>query len=177
MQTNNQQKQRIRINQFIRVPQVRVIFDDGTTGGVMDTRVALKTAQDQGLDLIEINPKALPPVCKIADYGKMKYEEKKKTQIAKRNQQVQEMKELTLRPTTGENDLNHKLEQAKGFLLDGHKVKFTVRFRGREITHPQVGMDKIEWFLQQLGNLIVLNPQINMDGKFMSSVVSPTKSK
>jgi translation initiation factor IF-3 len=174
---NNQQQYRVRINQYIRVPQIRVILSDGSNGGVMATYEALKLARDENLDLIEINPKAIPPVCKIADYGKMKYEEKKKAQIAKKNQVVQELKELTFRPNTDQNDLNHKLEQAKEFLSEGNKVKFTVRFRGREITHSELGREKIEWCVQQLQGLIADKPQISLEGKFMSAIVSPTKTK
>lgn len=174
---NNQSQYRTRINQYIRVPQVQVILSDGKNGGIMATRDALKLAQDEGLDLIEINPRSAPPVCKIADFGKMKYEEKKKQQAAKKNQTVQELKELTFRPNTDENDLNHKLEQAKGFLTDGNRVKFTVRFRGREITHSNIGRDKLEWIVQQLQGLITDKSQISLEGKFMSLIVSPTKSK
>lgn len=178
MQPNNQQQQyRTRINQYIRVPQIRVILSDGENGGVMNTRDALKLAQDQGLDLIEINPKAIPPVCKIADFGKMKYEEKKKQQAAKRNQVVQELKELTFRPNTDSNDLNHKLDQAKEFLEEGNKVKFTIKFRGREITHSELGREKLEWLLQELQGLISDKPQISLEGKFMSMLVSPTKKQ
>jgi translation initiation factor IF-3 len=179
MQTNNQQQReyRVRINKFIRVPQIRVVLADGTNGGIMDTFVALKQAQDAGLDLVEINPKAQPPVCKIMDYGKYKYEEKKKVQAAKKNQQTQELKELTFRPNTDENDLNHKLEQAKSFLEEGDRVKFTVRFRGREIVHANIGKEKLQWILRQLGTTIAPNPQINLEGKFMSMVVSPTKKQ
>ncbi len=176
MQTNNQQ-QRIRINHQIRIPQVRVVLNDGTNSGVMATRDALKMAQDAGLDLVEINPRAVPPVCKIMDYGKFKYEEKKKAQAAKKNQQVQSLKELTFRPATDENDLAHKVEQAKEFLAEGHKVKFTIRFRGREITHPQVGRDKLDWILQRLSGLIVPSPSTSLEGKLMSMIVSPTKQK
>jgi translation initiation factor IF-3 len=178
MQTNNQQQQfRIRINQYIRVPQVRVVLSDGSNGGIMATHEALKLARDENLDLIEINPKSVPPVCKIADFGKMKYEEKKKQQIAKRNQVVQELKELTFRPNTDSNDLNHKLDQAKGFLEEGNKVKFTIRFRGREITHSELGRQKLEWLLQELQGLITDKPQISLEGKFMSMLVSPTKKQ
>jgi translation initiation factor IF-3 len=177
MQTNNQQQReyRVRINQFIRIPQIRVVGADGTNLGIMATRDALKQAQDAGLDLVEINPKALPPVCKIMDYGKFKYEEKKKAQAAKKNQQVQELKELTFRPNTDENDLAHKLEQAKGFLEDGDRVKFTIRFRGREIVHANIGKEKLEWILKELGTTIAPNPQINLEGKFMSMICSPIK--
>lgn len=180
MQTNNQNNQnsqRTRTNTQIRLPQIRVVSSDGENLGVLTTRDALKMAQDQGLDLVEINPRAVPPVCKIMDYGKFKYEEKKKAQAAKKNQQVQEMKELTFRPATDDNDLTHKLAQAKEFLAEGNMVKFTVRFRGREITHPQIGREKIEWFIQQLSGLIKTNTNINLEGKFMSVIVSPTKQK
>lgn len=177
MQTNNNQQYRVRVNNYIRVPEVRVVLADGSTAGVMQTRDALKMARDQGLDLVEINPRSQPPVCKIVDYGKFKYDEKKKQQEQKKHQKIQELKELTFRPNTDENDLTHKLNQAKGFLADGDKVKFTVRFRGREITHPDVAKDKINWIIQQLGSTITANPQISLEGKFMWVIVSPTKQK
>ena len=177
MQTNNNQQYRVRVNNYIRVPEVRVVLADGSTAGVMQTRDALKMARDQGLDLVEINPRSQPPVCKIVDYGKFKYDEKKKQQEQKKHQKIQELKELTFRPNTDENDLAHKLNQAKGFLADGDKVKFTVRFRGREITHPDVAKDKINWIIQQLGSTITANPQISLEGKFMWVIVSPTKNK
>lgn len=176
MENNTQQREyRIRTNFQIRVPQIRVVGSDGSNLGVMATRDALKMAQEQSLDLVEINPRAVPPVCKIMDYGKYKYEEKKKAQAAKKNQQIQELKELTFRPNTDENDLAHKVEQAKGFLTDGHKVKFTIRFRGREITHPQVAKDKLDWILHQLSGMIVPSPQVSLEGKFMNMTVMPVK--
>ncbi len=179
MATNNQNQReyRTRVNKYIRVPQIRVLDVDGNNLGVMDTYKALKQAQDAGLDLVEINPKAQPPVCKIMDFGKFKYEEKKKAQAAKKNQQIQELKELTFRPNTDENDLNHKVEQAKEFLAEGDKVKFTVRFRGREIVHSDIGKEKLNWILDQLAGLIAPNPQISLEGKFMWMIVSPTKQK
>lgn len=172
---NTKSQYRIRVNQFIRVPQVRVILSNGDNGGIMSTRDALKLAQNENLDLVEINPRALPPVCKIVDYGKFKYDEKKKAAEAKRNQKVQELKELTFRPNTDQNDLSHKLDQAKEFLADGHKVKFTIRFRGREVTHPEVGKTKLEWLFKELTGLIQTVPAISMEGKFMSAIVSPVK--
>ena len=177
MQINNQQQYRTRINKYIRVPQIRVILSNGENGGIMNTQDALKLAQDQFLDLIEINPKAIPPVCRIADHGKLKYEEKKQQQAAKKNQIIQELKELTFRPNTDENDLNHKLDQAKEFLTEGNKVKFTVRFRGREITHADLGKAKLDWCVQQLQGLIADKPQISLEGKFMWLIVSPTKKQ
>lgn len=178
MQTNNQQSQyRVRINKYIRAPEIRVILSDGGNGGIMETWAALKLAQDEGLDLIEVNNKAVPPVCKIANYGKMKYEEKKKQQAAKKNQQIQELKELTFRPNTDENDLKHKLEQAKQFIADGNRVKFAVRFRGREIVHSNIGRDKMEWILKQLEGTILPNTLISMEGKLMLMIVSPSRNK
>lgn len=171
--TNNQTQNRTRINHQIRVPQVRVVLEDGTSPGIISTRDALQMAKDANLDLVEINPKAVPPVCKILDYGKYKYDEKKKTAAAKKTQKQTELKELTFRPNTDDHDLSHKLETAKQFLADGNKVKFAIRFRGREITHPQIGRDKLEWLIQQLSSLITGTALISMEGKIMSMIVSP----
>lgn len=174
-QNNNNNQQRIRTNRQIRIPQIRVVGADGENLGVMNTYDALKMAQDQSLDLVEINPRSTPPVCKIMDFGKYKYEEKKKAAAARANQQSQELKEITFRPNTDTNDLAHKVEQAKQFVTDGNKVKFTIRFRGREITHPDVGKSKLEWIIKEMGALIANNPQVNLEGKFMSMIVSPAK--
>jgi translation initiation factor IF-3 len=179
MQTtnNNQVQFRTRINHFIRVPQVRVILSDGTNGGIMSTQDALKLAQSEGFDLIEINPKAAPPVCRIASFGKHKYEEKKKQAEAKKNAKQQEMKELTLKPNIAQNDLDHKIDQAKSFLADGNTCKVTCKFRGREVTHPQIGRDKLDYVIKQLGELIQPNPSISLEGKFMNMVIFPAKQK
>jgi translation initiation factor IF-3 len=174
-QQNSFSQNRIRINFQIKVPQVRAIHEDGSLIGILPTYEALKLAQDKGLDLVEINPKASPPVCKICNYGKFKYEEKKKMSEAKKNQKVQELKELTFRPNTDLNDLNHKLKSAKEFLNEGHKVKFTIRFRGREVTHPQIAQEKLMWIIQQLGSLIQSDTPISSEGKFMSMTVVPSK--
>lgn len=174
MQNSNNQY-RIRINFQIKAPQVRVVQSDGSAIGVMPTRDALQLAQSQGLDLIEINPKASPPVCKIIDYGKFKYDEKKRLSEVRKKQKTQELKELTFRPTTDENDLQHKLTFAKEFLLDGNKIKFTIKFRGREVTHPQVARAKLNWIMGQLSGLILSNPEILSEGKLMWMIVSPTK--
>ena len=163
----------IRTNSRIRVPQVRVIAEDGTQIGVLATFDAIRMAQEQGLDLVEINPKGVPPVCKIVDFGKFKYEEKKKQTEARKNQKNNDLKEISFRPKTEENDLNHKLANAKEFLEDGNKVKFTVRFRGREVTHPQYGEEKIKWLLEQLKDLIGTSTPISMEGKTMSVMVNP----
>ena len=129
----------IRINHRIRVPEVRVVAEDGENLGVMATEDALKRAREKGLDLVEVNPKSMPPVCKILDFGKYKYEEKKKQREAKRKQTVVEVKEIKLRPKTDDHDLNVKVRAARKFIEGGNKVKVTCRFRGREITHPETG--------------------------------------
>ena len=177
--TNQQQQQtqsRIRINYQIKASQVRLIDTDGANLGVVSLQEALRQAKDKELDLVEINGKSNPVVAKIIDYGKFKYEEKKKLQAMKKNQQVSELKEIVIRPNTGENDLLHKIQQAKEFLADGHKVKFSVRFRGREISHPEIGQDKLRWCFQQLENEIVPEPQISLEGKVMWSIVMPKKN-
>lgn len=172
-QKNNQNQNRTRINFQIRVPQVRVILEDGTSPGILSTRDALQMAQAANLDLVEINPRVNPPVCKILDYGKYKYDEKKKASAAKKSQKQTELKELTFRPNTDEHDLNIKLQMAKEFLKEGNKVKFVIKFRGREITHPQIGKDKLDWFLKELSDLISSTPQVSTEGKIMSMTVFP----
>ena len=119
-----------RVNHQINVPQVRLVREDGTMGGVVSTREAINMAADAGLDLVEVSPNATPPVCKILDFGKYKYDEKKKAREAKRKQSVVEIKEIKLRPKTDDHDLEFKTRAAHRFLGAGHKVKFTVRFRG-----------------------------------------------
>lgn len=161
----------IRTNFRIRVPQVRVIGNDGAQIGVMATADALKLAQEQSLDLVEINPKTTPPVCKIIDFGKWKYEEKKKQSEARKNQKSSELKEITLRPKTEENDLSHKLASARTFLEEGNNVKLTVRFRGREVTHPQYGEERLKWLIERLKDISTSQSQITMEGKIMSVTV------
>ena len=170
---NNQTQYRTRKNQFIRVPQVRVILEDGTSPGIMDTRDALKMAQDLGLDLIEINPKSIPPVCKIADHGKMLYEEKKKQQAAKKNQTTQELKELNCKPNTDEADFQRLIDRAREFLLEKNKVRMAIKFRGREISHPEIGRLKLEKFVKDLDDVISMHTPISLENKNMSVVISP----
>lgn len=169
------QQSKIRINQFIRVPEIRLILADGSNFGIIKTYDALKMAQDQGLDLVEINPTSRPIVAKLIDFGKHLYEQKKQQQVAKKNQKALEMKEIDIRPVTEQHDLNHKLEAVKEFLAEGHKVKLVVKFRGREISHTQIGKDKLDWMLQQLPSII--STPISMEGKTMSTVISPKSEK
>jgi translation initiation factor IF-3 len=163
----------IRINHRIRVPEVLVIGADGGKLGVLQTHEALRMAQEQGLDLVEINPKADPPVCKILDFGKYKYEEKKKQAQARRNQAVVEIKEIKLRPKTDDHDINFKVKAARRFIEAGHKVKFTVRFRGREITHPEKAHEQIDIIVKALEDVANVETRPMMEARAMSVVVAP----
>ena len=163
----------IRVNHRIRVPEVLVIGPDGNKLGVLQTHEALRMAQEQGLDLVEINPKADPPVCKILDFGKYKYEEKKKQAQARRNQAVVEIKEIKLRPKTDDHDINFKIKAARRFLEGGHKVKFTVRFRGREITHPEKAHEQLDVILKALDDVANVETRPMMEARAMSLVVAP----
>jgi translation initiation factor IF-3 len=163
----------IRINQRIRVPEVRVIGDDGEMLGVMQTQEALRRAQERGLDLVEVNPKAEPPVCKILDFGKYKYDEKKKAREAKRKQSVVEIKEIKLRPKTDDHDLQFKTRAAHRFIEAGHKVKFTVRFRGREITHPEKAQEQLDWIVQQCEEIANVEVRPAMEQRTMTLLMAP----
>src|SRR5688572_9539470 len=163
----------IRVNHRIRVPEVRVVLDDGSQLGVMATSEALKAAEQRGLDLVEVNPKSMPPVCKILDFGKYKYEEKKRASEAKRKQTIVELKEVKLRPKTDDHDLQVKVRAAHRFLESGNKVKFTVRFRGREITHPQRAQMQLDWLVEQLTDLANVEQRPQMEGRTMSAIVGP----
>jgi len=163
----------VRINHRIRVPEVRVVAEDGSNLGVLPTDEALRRAQEVGLDLVEVNPKAAPPVCKILDFGKFKYEEKKKQREAKRKQTVVEVKEVKIRPKTDEHDLMVKVRAARKFLESGNKVKVTCRFRGREITHPERAQMQFEAFLSKVDDLANVEQTPLMEGKNMALVLAP----
>ena len=163
----------IRVNHRIRVPEVLVIGPDGGKLGVLQTHEALRMAQEQGLDLVEINPKSDPPVCKILDFGKYKYEEKKKQAQARRNQAVVDIKEIKLRPKTDDHDIAFKVKAARRFLEAGHKVKFTVRFRGREITHPEKAHEQLDIILKALDDVANIETRPMMEARAMSIVVAP----
>jgi translation initiation factor IF-3 len=174
-QQNNNSQFRFRKNYQIKAAQVRLINSDGSNVGVVSLQEALRQAKEQLLDLIEINSKSVPIVVKIADYGKMLYEEKKKAQQIRKNQAVCEQKELVCRPNTASEDYDRLIEKTKVFLENGNRVKVTIRFRGREITHIDLGKEKISFLVKELEGLIMPNPQISLEGKFMSVVLSPAK--
>jgi len=136
------------------VPEVRVVAEDGSNLGVLPTDQALKRAQEVGLDLVEVNPKGTPPVCKILDFGKYKYEEKKKAAEAKRKQTVVEVKEVKIRPKTDEHDLNVKIRAIRRFIESGNKVKVVCRFRGREMMHPQVASGQLQEIIKAIEDLV-----------------------
>jgi translation initiation factor IF-3 len=146
---------------------------DGEMLGVMTVTQALGIAHDRELDLVEVNPKAEPPVCKIMDFGKYKYEEKKKQRDAKKKQTQVEIKEIKLRPKTDDHDLDWKVRDMKRFLGEGDKVKITVRFRGREITHPERAHLVINRLLKELEGLIVVEVPAKLEGKAMGILLAP----
>ena len=162
-----------RANNRINSPEVQVISSDGKNMGVMNTREAISMAQDEGLDLIEISPNTSPPVCKIIDMGKYKYDQQKKANKAKKKQKKVELKEIKLRPVTETHDYNFKIKNAQKFLSKGDKVKFTIRFKGRELQHSSLGndlMEKIKQDMLQIGR-VELEPKF--DGKQMIMVIQP----
>ena len=162
-----------RTNHRINSLEVQVISNEGENLGILKTNDAISRAKDEGLDLIEIAPNAKPPVCKIMDMGKFKYDQQKKASKAKKNQKKVELKEIKLRPVTGVHDYTFKIKNAQKFLSKGDKVKFTVKFKGRELQHTHLGnklMDKIIQDMQNIGK-VELHPKF--DGKQMIMVIQP----
>ena len=162
-----------RANNRINSPEVQVIASNGENLGVLNTNKAISMAKEEGLDLIEIAPKAKPPVCKIIDMGKYKYDAQKKANKAKKKQKKIELKEIKLRPVTETHDYNFKLKNAQKFLSKGDKVKFTIRFKGRELQHSNLGynlMNKIQEDIKLVGK-VEMNPKF--DGKQMIMVIQP----
>ncbi|HEX5058912.1 MAG TPA: translation initiation factor IF-3 [Kofleriaceae bacterium] len=165
-------EQGLRINHRIRVPEVRVIADEEQLG-VMPTHEALRLAEEKGLDLVEISPRAFPPVCRIMDYGKYKYEEAKKKQQARKRASTVETKEIKFRPKTEEHDMAFKVKHVRRFLEGGNKVRLAVVFRGREITHPQTGMNVLNKIVDLCNDIAVVEATPNMEGRRMIMVIAP----
>jgi len=160
-------------NNRITAPEVQVIGSDGDNIGILNTNEAISMAKEQGLDLIEIAPNAKPPVCKIIDMGKFKYDAQKKANVAKKKQKIVLLKEIKMRPVTETHDYDFKVKNAKKFIGKGDKVKFTIRFKGRELQHSHLGrelMDKIKIDMQDIGK-VELHPKF--DGKQMIMVIQP----
>jgi translation initiation factor IF-3 len=152
-----------------------VIGPDGDQLGIMVTKDALKLAEDQGLDLVEISPDARPPVCRILDYGKYLYDESKNAKKAKKRQSNTQLKEMRYRPKIDEHDINFKTEKLREFLIDGHKVRAYVEFRGREMTHTEFGYRILERIKEMLADVGQPEPSVRMEGRHMSLIINPKK--
>ena len=160
------------INEQIRDKEVRLIGEDGEQLGIMSARDAFRIAQEAELDLVKIAPGAKPPVCKIIDYGKYKYELTRKEKEAKKKQKIVEVKEVRLSPNIDTNDLNTKVNNAKKFILKGNKVKVTLRFRGREMAHVQQSRHILDDFYKLVGDIAVIEKPAKMEGRNMSMVLT-----
>jgi translation initiation factor IF-3 len=162
-----------RVNEDIRVPQVRLIDQDGEMIGVMSARDALLRAYDVGLDLLEISPNAVPPVCKILDYGKYKYEQQKKANEARKRQKVVELKEIKVRPNIDDHDYGVKMRQMKEFIEEGDKVKVTLRFRGREMAHQDLGLKVLDRIRTELAEATKVESMPRLENRQMIMVLAP----
>jgi translation initiation factor IF-3 len=168
---------KIRINEEIAVPKIRVIDSDGAQLGILSPREAIQIAERKGLDLLEIVPNVSPPVCKIIDFGKYKYEQQKKEKLQKKNQIVVQLKEVRFHPNTDEHDFEFKSRHARNFILEGHKVKAVVIFKGREITYQEYGAKVIERLTERLSDIAKVDQPGHMEGKSMIIIYSPDKTK
>jgi translation initiation factor IF-3 len=162
-----------RVNEEIRIPQVRLIDQDGEMQGVLTVREAMQRAYAVGLDLVEISPNADPPVCKILDFGKFKYEQQKKKNEAKKKQKVIEIKEIKVRPNIDENDYQVKMRAMKSFIEEGDKVKVTLRFRGREMAHQDIGVRVLERIRAEMDTTSKVEQMPRMENRQMVMVLSP----
>ncbi|MDR0585652.1 MAG: translation initiation factor IF-3 [Treponema sp.] len=166
----------LRINEQIRVREVRLIRENGEQA-IMPTPEAFELAREQGLDLVEVAPNANPPVVKILDYGKFKFENEKKIRDSKKKQKLLKLKEIRMQPKIDEHDLDFKSKHVKEFLAEGNKVKVTVRFRGRELAHTELGLDVLKDVLARIEGDYVMDKSPAMEGRFMSMVLSPKAKK
>jgi translation initiation factor IF-3 len=167
----------VRINALIRVPQVRVVDDDGEQLGIMETAAAITVAEDKGLDLVEVSATAKPPVCRIMDYGKYKYQMSKKAREAKKKQTVILVKEMKFRVKTDEHDFQFKVRNIKRFIEDGNKVKVILMFRGREITHTELGRNKLVRVGEELKEIASVDVQPRLEGRNMTMILTPIAPK
>lgn len=164
-----------RINKNIKASEVRVVSDKGEQLGVLSISDALRAAEDAGLDLVEVAPKGKPPVCKLMDYGKFKYREQKKQAEARKKRSETSIKEIRIRYRTDKADLDTKLKRARGFLADGDKVKFSMRFRGREIVYMDLGVEKFAEITEALKDVAIVDDQSPAYGRQIHIVYAPQK--
>ena len=168
----------MRVNEQIRVREIRLIDDEGEQKGIVPTLEALKMARDRDLDLVEVSPNANPPVCKILDFGKYRFEQEKKLRDSKKNQKVLKLKEIRMQPKIGSGDLDTKAKHVQEFLDEGDKVKVTIRFRGRELAHTELGFDALKEVEKRLTpGSFAIEKAPAMDGKFMSMTLSSKVKK
>ena len=166
-----------QLNEEIQDKEVRLIGDDGAQLGIMSAEAANALAEEQGLDLVKISPNATPPVCKIMDYSKFCYDQKKREKDAKKNQKVVEVKEIRMSPSIDTNDLNTKIKAALKFLADGNRVKVSVRFRGREMAHTNIGEKLLMDFAEACSEIAAMEKSPKLEGRFMAIFLAPKASK
>ncbi len=162
-----------RANEKIRALDVQVIGSDGKNLGILQLNKAIELAKNEGLDLIEISPNANPPVCKIMDIGKYKYDLQKKANLAKKKQKIVSLKEIKLRPGTETHDYNFKIKNAKKFIIKGDKVKFTVKFKGREMQHTELGKELMNRIIEETKDIAKVESQPKFEGKQMVMIIQP----
>lgn len=167
----------MRINERIRAPQIRVIGDEGEQLGVMSVRAAIDIARQRGLDLVEVAPGVNPPVCRIIDYGKYQYEQKKKANEAKKKQTTITVKEIKFRPGTDDHDYQYRVKHAREWLEDGDKVRATIWFRGREMTHRELGARILQRVEQDLSDIGEVEQRPKMEGNQMFLIIAPKRNK
>ena len=162
-----------QINEEIRDNQVRLIGEEGEQLGIMSAEEALKIATEQQLDLVKIAPNSTPPVCRVMDYGKFRFEQSKREKEARKNQRVIEVKEIRMSPGIGDNDFNVKLKSGQKFLAGGDRLKVTVRFRGREMAHTELGKDLLNRFAEECTEIATMDKNPKLEGRSMSMFLSP----
>jgi len=166
-------KEQVRVNEMIRAREVRLVSETGEQLGVFSPREALRIAEERGLDLVEVAPNARPPVCKIMDYGRYKYEQAKREREARKKQKVVTIKEVKMRPNIEEHDFAVRRRQAESFLRDGDKVKATIMFRGREVVHADLGKEVLDRLLDAVKDICVVERPAKLEGKNMIMILAP----
>lgn len=163
----------LSINEEIRAREVRVVSDTNEQLGIMTLHEAIHAAEEKGLDLVEVAPNGRPPVCRIMNYGKFRYEQQKRDKEAKKKQKVFQVKEVKLRPNIEDHDFYVKLKNAQRFLAEGNKVKVSIMFRGREMAHPELGKDVLDRVAKELGDTIVREKPPKIEGRNMTMIIAP----